>query len=85
MNNDINQNQTARRQQPSLSDTTEVVCEKCKGTVFHEGVMLRKVSALMTETGKAGYIPIPTFSCASCGFTNDEFVPDELKKKIKLV
>jgi len=82
MNNVMNQ---AARRQPSLSDTTEVVCEKCKSTVFHEGVMLRKVSALMTETGKAGYIPIPSFSCASCGHTNDEFIPDELKKKIKLV
>jgi len=42
MNNVINPNQAARRQQPSLSDTTEVVCEKCKGTVFHEGVSFVK-------------------------------------------
>lgn len=42
-------------------------------------VHLRKVSAIVTGTGQSGYLPVQVFSCAACGHTNAEFLPEELR------
>lgn len=61
-----------------LEDTTPIVCEKCGGEVFIEGMMLRKVSKFLTGTVEDGVIPIPTFACATCGHINEMFQPKKL-------
>jgi DNA-directed RNA polymerase subunit M/transcription elongation factor TFIIS len=67
-----------------LKETTEVECEKCKNTTFLAGALLRKISPLLTQTGRPGFLPIQTFVCAKCGHSNDELIPEELKaNKIK--
>lgn len=81
--NDI-MNQPPRGKPVGIKDTYEVTCDKCKGNTFTEVSLMRKVSAIMTGTGKPSYIPIPTFACSKCGNVNDEFVPEELKNKIQL-
>jgi len=58
-----------------LNDTEAVKCEACGGEVFEEGLMLRKVSALLTGTGQPGIVPVPVFMCAKCGHINKEFLP----------
>lgn len=65
----------------NVSQTTEIVCEKCGGTVFTQGVMLRKIPAVMTGQGKEGILPVPTFYCVNCGHTNTEFIPEEFRGK----
>lgn len=69
--------------QPSfdITQTTAECCESCKGEAFLQAVLLRKVSALLTETGKEGYLPIQVFACASCGHVNSQFIPSELRQK----
>jgi hypothetical protein len=65
-----------------IKHTTPVECEKCKcQTFFHQQtVMLRSVSAIMSPSGKAGLLPVPvSFSCTSCGFVNQQFLPPELR------
>lgn len=73
------------QQKLSVKDTSEVVCDNCKGNVFSEGMFLRKVSALLTGQPKDSYLPIATFYCVKCQTVNDCFIPDELKNKIQLV
>jgi hypothetical protein len=77
-----------RAPQPKINikDTTEVVCEKCQHNVFNMGLFLRKVSPLLSGTGKPSYVPIDNvaFYCVSCGHVNQEFIPIELKSN-KLV
>lgn len=73
------------QQRLSVKDTSEVVCDNCKGTTFSEGMFLRKVSALLTGQPKDSYLPIATFYCVKCHTVNDCFIPDELKNKIQLV
>jgi|NOAtaT_5_FD_contig_21_8643629_length_360_multi_4_in_0_out_0_1 hypothetical protein len=72
-----------QRPQPKIGikDTTEVVCDKCQHNVFNMGLYLRKVSPLLSGTGKPSYLPIDNvaFHCVKCGHVNDEFVPAELK------
>jgi hypothetical protein len=63
-----------------LKDTQPVVCDNCQGNVFAVGVFMRRVSALMTGTGKASYLPIENaVYCVKCGHCNAEFIPDQLK------
>jgi uncharacterized Zn finger protein len=61
----------------SLDQTSEIACDECAGTVFHAAFILRKVSALISPTGKETVIPIQVFACDSCGHVNEEFLPIE--------
>jgi len=64
-----------------ITQTSAEVCESCKGEAFIQSFLLRKVSALLTETGKEGYLPIQVFSCAACGHVNTHFIPSEIRPK----
>ena len=66
---------------PSLdiAQTTPEVCESCNGEAFIESVLLRKVSALLTDTGREGYLPIQVFACVKCGHVNAHFIPSEIR------
>ncbi len=60
-----------------LEQTTELSCDECASTVFHPAFLLRKVSALISPTGKETIVPIQVFACDSCGHVNEEFLPIE--------
>ena len=60
-----------------LDQTTELGCDECASTVFHPAFKLRRVSALLSPTGKETVIPIQVFACDSCGHVNKEFLPIE--------
>ena len=65
----------------SLDKTEEIICEQCNHNVFQEGLMLRKASKFLTGTPQDALIPLPVFSCAKCGWVNEEFLPEPLKNK----
>lgn len=73
------------QQQPqlnvSLDKTTPITCDECGCTTFTESVILREVSKFLTGQMQDGIIPIPVFSCTSCGHVNEKFMPAELKKE----
>ena len=58
-----------------IKSLPDVICEKCQNTVFISGYMIKKVSPILSSTGKAGYMPIPTFACSKCGHVNIELNP----------
>lgn len=64
-----------------LTKTQEIVCDKCGGKVFQEGLMLRKASKFLTGTIQDALIPLPVFSCSACGHVNEDFLPEPLKNK----
>jgi hypothetical protein len=64
-----------------ITQTTPEVCENCNGEAFRDALLLRKVSALLTETGKEGYLPIQVFACVKCGHVNSHFIPSDLRAK----
>lgn len=66
-----------------LSKTTPVKCEECGNTVFTEGVVLRRVSRILTGDSKDGILPIPVFACTKCGHVNKEFLPKGVEEKRK--
>ena len=53
-------------------DTKRVDLEKgievdCGGEMYAQGYELRKLSALVSPTGKTSVVPVPVFYCLNCG------------------
>ena len=68
----------AKQQPPmnlDLSNAQDVVCDNCGNYTFTEVVLMKRISALVSPTGKEAIVPIPTFSCNACGFINKQFLP----------
>lgn len=65
--------------QMDIKQTTPITCDKCQNQSFVEAMLLRRVSAILSPSGKAGILPIPGFSCVVCGHINSEFLPQELR------
>lgn len=65
-----------------------VVCSKCGSAAFTEILTFAKVSALMSETGKAGIAPVGSnYICMNCGtdITDSEAVKELTEEKSALV
>jgi len=60
-----------------FSQTTTVCCEKCENETFQQVYQMRKLSALLSPTGKPTMIPVQVFACTKCGHINSEFLPKE--------
>lgn len=70
----------------TVDQLTSVVCEKCKGEVFTEGVILRELSALLSKDGNPKLAPVPVFICSGCKEVLWKYVPEKLRpNQIKLV
>ena len=54
--------------------TTPIKCESCENQGFEQVLLLRKVSALVSPTGKETIVPVAVFACAKCGHINQEFL-----------
>ena len=50
-----------------ISKTDTIVCEECGNASFIQAFFLKKVSALVSPTGKEAIVPIQVFSCGNCG------------------
>ena len=68
-----------------LSQAEDVVCENCGNYTFSEVVLMKKLSALLSPTGKEALIPIPTFACNACGFINRRFLPASMVEQQEAV
>ena len=53
--------------QIDLSKTDTIVCEECGNASFIPAFFLKKVSALVSPTGKEAIVPIQVYSCGNCG------------------
>lgn len=58
-----------------LHQASDIDCSNCGNKFFHQVTFFKKISALLSPTGQAGIIPIPTYACLECGNINDEFLP----------
>ena len=61
-------------------DLKDIVCENCGGKYFRQVQAFKRLSALLSPSGKEQIVPIPSFRCDDCGFINKEFRPVEGKK-----
>jgi hypothetical protein len=50
-----------------LSKADDIKCKKCECPYFIEAIRVKRLSVLMSPTGREEYVNIPTLLCASCG------------------
>tara|TARA_B100000214_G_scaffold334337_1_gene276982 strand:- start:1719 stop:1973 length:255 start_codon:yes stop_codon:yes gene_type:complete len=53
--------------QIDLTDADTIQCEDCGNAAFTPAFFLKKISALVSPTGKESIVPIQVFTCGSCG------------------
>ena len=60
-----------QREQPGLqidlSKAETIVSENCGNASIIQAFFLKKVSALVSPTGKEAIVPMQVFSCGNCG------------------
>jgi len=55
------------KQQIDLKDAETMTCQKCENKIFIQGYVIKKMSAIVSPTGKEVIAPIQVFNCGSCG------------------
>ena len=53
--------------QIDISKADTIQCEECGNASFIQSFFLKRISALMSPTGKEAIVPIQVYSCGSCG------------------
>ena len=72
----------AAQQQVNINpdDLEDVVCDECGSQFFNEVFLFKKLSAVLSPTGKDTMVPLKTYKCQECGHINKIFLPEEPKK-----
>ena len=66
---------TVRRMKPlpkqqvkiDLSDADTMKCQKCGNSIFIQGYVIKRISAIVSPTGEEVIAPIQVFNCGNCG------------------
>ena len=53
--------------QVDLKDADTMKCQKCENTIFIQGYVIKRISAIVSPTGKEVIAPIQVFNCGNCG------------------
>jgi ribosomal protein S27AE len=61
--------------QLDLSQAETILCEQCQNGLFLASFFLKRISALVSPTGKEAIIPIQVYSCGNCGHINNKLNP----------
>ena len=66
-----------------LRNSKNIVCE-CGGLIFAEKLFFKKISALLSPSGKEEVAPMPIIVCEACGkvpsaFDSQNILPAEIK------
>jgi DNA-directed RNA polymerase subunit RPC12/RpoP len=59
------------------SDLKDIVCDNCGCKFFRHVHSFKRLSALISPSGKEQIVPIPIYRCDECGHINDEFLPKD--------
>ena len=52
----------------------DVKCDDCGSMNFINIYRIRKISGLMSGSGRDMVIPVPVYACADCGHVNEKFL-----------
>ena len=53
--------------QVDLNDAETMTCQKCDNKIFIQGYVIKRISAIVSPTGKEVVAPVQVFNCGSCG------------------
>ncbi len=76
---DMNQGQGPQQIQIDPSQTDGIICTapKCNSEFFMPMFMLRRISALLSPSGREEVIQVPVMVCGNCGKPYDQNAPEE--------
>ena len=66
---------TATINESHLAEAESVICDSCSNHTFVGVMMMKRISPIISPTGKEAIVPIQTFACNACGFVNEAFSP----------
>ena len=66
---------TATINESHLAQAESVTCDSCGNHTFVGVMLLKRISPIISPTGKEAIVPIQTFACNACGFVNKAFSP----------
>jgi len=55
-------------------DLEDVLCEKCENQTFEPVFLFKKLSAVLSPTGKDTFVPLQSYKCTACSHINKEFL-----------
>ena len=50
-----------------LSEADTMKCQKCGNSIFIQGYVIKRISAIVSPTGEEVIAPIQVFNCGNCG------------------
>ena len=53
--------------QVDLKDADTMKCQKCENSIFIQGYVIKRISAIVSPSGKEVSDPIQVFNCGNCG------------------
>ena len=56
-----------QQSQIDLSDAETMTCQKCNNKIFIQGYVIKRISAIVSLTGKEMIAPVQVFNCGNCG------------------
>jgi len=56
-----------RKVQVDLKSAETMKCKKCDNKIFIKGYVIKKMSAILSPSGKEVIAPIQVFNCGNCG------------------
>tara|TARA_Y100000593_G_C4217466_1_gene289988 strand:- start:467 stop:766 length:300 start_codon:yes stop_codon:yes gene_type:complete len=62
-----NQQFQKQQAQVDLSRADSIQCGKCDNYLFIQSFVIKKISSIMSPTGKEAIVPVQVYSCGNCG------------------
>lgn len=57
-----------------IRSADDITCDSCGATNFINVYKIRRISGLMSGTGRDMVVPVPVYACADCGHVNEKFL-----------
>lgn len=73
MKNDVQANV-----QVDLTKAETMKCKKCDNAIFIPSFILKRLSPLVSPTGKEAVIPVQVYSCGNCGEVVKSLISDDI-------
>ena len=64
-----------------IKNSTGVACEECGNITFTEKLTFKKISAILSPSGKEELVPMPIVACEKCGKVSSIFDPHNVVPK----